>query len=225
MMDQLASIGVEFDSGSLDRLFKQATEYYQTSAAENLKNKVKVSKWAEDSIYEKNHPLRPWGLGAIHDKINLLYRLSGTVTRTPGLYRQANPKTGIEDGKFLLDTNERVHSSVRVRLACKGLGVNDKGKWACPALSKWRLKRTNTQYNDPVPRHPRWAPDAGDHDQDDNDPQERWVWEYNGSAKDAPTDPKQRVLVEEPLGPYERYYLRLAGGQPNVYDYAENIQL
>lgn len=34
----------------------------------------------------------------------------------------------------LLNTNERVHSSVRVRLACAGLGMDDRRTWACPSL-------------------------------------------------------------------------------------------
>ena len=38
---------------------------------------------------------------------------------------------------------------------------------------------------------------------------------------DAPTDPKQRVMVEERLGPYEKYLLKLSAGNPNVYEFAE----
>ena len=33
--------------------------------------------------------------------------------------------------------------------------------------------------------------------------------------------PPQRTMVEEVLGPYERYLLRLSGGEPNVYRFAE----
>ncbi|KAI9166767.1 hypothetical protein HJFPF1_02881 [Paramyrothecium foliicola] len=224
MMDQLASIGVEFDVSSLDRIFKQTADYYLGFAAENASFDVKEKRWAVDPIFSNNQPVRPWGLGAIQDKQSLLYRLSGITNRTPGLYRQANPRTGIEDGNFLLDTNERIHSSVRIRLACQGLGLNDKSTWKCAALSQWRLKRTDAQYNDPVPRHPKWAPDAGDHDHHNGVPGSRWIWEYAGSERSAPTDPKQRILVEEPLGPFERYCMKIAGGQPNVYDFAENTK-
>jgi hypothetical protein len=224
MMDQLASIGVEFDPDSLDRVFKQSTDYYHTLATESKRSKVKPVKWALDAIYEKNQPVRPWGMGAIQEKSSLLYRLSGKTPRTPGLYRQINPRTGFDDGNFLLDTNERIHSSVRVRLACKGLGLNDKAVWKCSSLSDWRLKRTDTQYADPVPRHPLWAPDAGQNDQNKEASSERWVWEYVGSTKNAPTDPKQRILVEEPLGPYERYCLKAAGGSPNIWEYVDQLK-
>lgn len=54
---------------------------------------------------------------------------------------------------------------------------------------------------------------------------ERWIWEYVGSVADAPTDVKQRIMVEEPLGPYERFLLNQVGGDPNVYDFAENKEL
>lgn len=123
--------------------------------------------------------------------------------------------------EYLQDTNERIHSSVRIRLACRGLGLNDKGIWDCSALEKWRLKRTKDKYVDPVPHHPGWEPTGPEEDLMEH-PSEctkgRWIWEYAGNEKTAP---KQRVMVEEPLGPYERYFLRLAGGEPNVYHFAD----
>jgi hypothetical protein len=37
----------------------------------------------------------------------------------------------------------------------------------------------------------------------------RWVWEYNGPEEDAP---HERIMVEEPLGPYERKLILLNKG-------------
>jgi hypothetical protein len=225
MMDQLASIGVEFDTGSLERIFTQTTNYYHESSREDASFHVEKKKWAVDQIYENNEPVRPWGLGAIQETPSLLYQFAGKSHRTPGLYRQADPHTGLETGNFLMDTNERIHSSVRIRLACRGLGLNDKAVWKCEALSKWKPRRTNAHYDDPVPPHPGWAPDAGAKNPSSGDGSGRWIWEYIGNSGAAPKDAKMRILVEEPLGPYERYCLKMAGGEPNVYDFAENSHL
>lgn len=48
----------------------------------------------------------------------------------------------------------------------------------------------------------------------------RWVWEYCGAEADAPSP---RLMVSEPLWPYERQLLRLSGGKPNVYEFAEHF--
>lgn len=227
MMDQLASIGVEFDTPSLRRLFQQNVEFYESTnaAQKGKKPKGKVQKWAIDPIYEKNSPLRPWGLNTIKKATSMMYKLSGQDTRTPGLYKPTDPKTKLDKERFLVDTNERIHSTVRIRLACGGLGLDDKAVWDCPALlNKWKVVRTQEKYDDPIPFHPGWDPDV----QEDgfcepNDMEEgRWVWEYVGDEKDAPTDKKQRIMVEEPLGPYERLLLRLSGGEPNVYHWASS---
>jgi hypothetical protein len=42
--------------------------------------------------------------------------------------------TNEDTAEPLLATNERVHSAVRVRLACRGLGADDNSVWACEAL-------------------------------------------------------------------------------------------
>lgn len=230
-MDQLASVGVEFDLPSLDRIFKQSVDYYHslqtTTTGTKAKSKTSLPMWAVNPIYERNHPLRPWGLGQISAKSSLMYWLSGKTARTPGLYKETDPKTRKDRDRFLQDTNERIHSSVRIRLACKGLDLNDSGVWTCPALqNKWRLKRTENKYEDPVPHHPNWEPMGGEEPAFIEHPGEakmgRWVWEYAGEDFEGHPDQKQRVMVEEPLGPYERYLLKLAGGEPNVWHFAEN---
>ncbi|KAH6998621.1 hypothetical protein BKA56DRAFT_626946 [Ilyonectria sp. MPI-CAGE-AT-0026] len=224
MMDQMASVGIEFDAPSLERVFQQNKAYYETTSVALNGKKKKGLDWAVSPIYEGNLPIRPWGLGAINKASSLLYKLSGQTIRSPGLYKPTDPKTKIDADRFLMDTNERIHSSVRIRIACKGLGLNDKAVWDCPALLKsWKVKRTQEDYEDPVPFHPDWDPemekDAFGHPSDWK--KGRWIWEYCGEEKNAPTDKKQRILVEEPLGPYERYLLKLSAGAPNVYHFAD----
>lgn len=220
MMDQMASVGVEFDTASLERAFSQSVRYYEDLAVHIADQKLTPTpKWAVNPIYTNNIPVRPWALGAIMRSTGMVSWMSGKTNRTPGLYKNER-----ERETFLLDTNERIHSSVRVRLACDGLDVNDKGTWTCPSLSKWKLKRTQAKFKDALPRHPSWGVNGtnGTPGRKPNDETaERWVWEYAGPQGQAPTDPKQRVMVEEPLGPYERYLLKLSAGTPNVYDFAE----
>lgn len=274
MMDQLASVGVEFDEATITRIFSRLQSYYRTQAA-GKPTSVPVSTptdlesagptsthpkspagklWAVRQIYETNHPVRPWGLGALLKAGSLLYALAGSTLRTPGLYRKMDVATGAPSGAFLEDTNERIHSSVRVRLAAGGLGLNDSSVWDAPALKgRWRPRRTNKDYFDPIPRtrttweqlkevkahdvaaDPEHHGDAA-HQIDlmevaaeqqrplsaDGDNRERWVWEYCGDERGAPGD---RVLVEEPLGPYERQLLRLASGKPNIYEFADGVDV
>lgn len=215
MMDQMASVGVEFDRPSLDRVIQQSTEFYMQARAQNAKKSRRVmQQWAVDPIYESNRPVRPWALGQIQKDSSLLFKLSGETTRTPGIYRQVDPKTRLERGKFLEDTNESVHSSVRVRLACEGLGLNDQSIWTCKALADWRLKRVTVARDVPVR-------DASGREFYKEQLEERWVWKYVGDERRAPEDPNQRTMWEEPLGYYERYLLDISGGSPNVFDYAD----
>ncbi|KAM0562242.1 hypothetical protein ACHAPJ_002688 [Fusarium lateritium] len=234
MMDQLASIGIEFDLPALERCFFQTAKFYHKTQTGklSLKSKKKRKKetmrqWAINPIYKNNYPFRPWGLGAIKKAPGLLYKLSGQTIRTPGLYRPTDPKSKRDGTRFLQDTNERIHSTVRIRLACKGLSLNDAHVWDCSALlDNWKLKRTRDKYDDPVPFLPGWCPKGG-HDSIGH-PSEwskgRWVWEYVGSEKNAPSDKRQRVMVEEPLGPYERFLLNLSAGTPNVYHFADTVE-
>lgn len=76
---------------------------------------------------------------------------------------------------------------------------------------------------DPVPHHPAWDPIAKNlqgWEQVNDDGQGRWVWEYGGDVKELPANAGRMRMVEEPLGPYERYYLKVAGGSPNVWEFA-----
>ncbi|KAG5999701.1 hypothetical protein E4U21_006427 [Claviceps maximensis] len=220
MMDQFTSVGVEFDAPSLKRIVEQTDDFYDLSDLQNGSKKSRQrqrAQWAADVIYEKNKPYRPWSLGAIQKAPGLLYSLSGDTIRTPGMYRQVDPKTAQTSEKFLQDTNERVHSSVRVRLACQGLGLNDRALWTCAALADWKLKRaifeTDDDDDDDGPRYRDYM-NLG---RDGATTRGGWIWRYVGAERNAPS---QRVMMEEPLGPYEQYLLQLTGGTPNVFEFA-----
>ncbi|KAI8635092.1 hypothetical protein F5Y19DRAFT_135490 [Xylariaceae sp. FL1651] len=263
MMDQLSSVGCEFRHDALDRLFEVNVNYYRNLGSEGVLDRYaekcgtyvrcapkrlprKPPRWAEKTIFESNNPIRPWALHAIQSAQSPLYNLVGSVTRGPGMYRKINPKTGRPLPEFLEDTNERVHSSVRVRLACEGLGLNDSDLWRCPSLLKyWRPRRVSAQFFDPVSQTAERGPQGikkqpstmaplgegqGNPTNPDSvvsedmrmlnfDPSKRWVWEYTG-PKDK--EPAVKMMVEENLGPFERRLLELAAGRVHVYKYAEN---
>lgn len=126
MMDQLASIGVEFIPDFLDALVKQNIDYYINSNAETEGKKrprarkiLRKKVWATRPIYKANHPIRPWSLHMIHGTGGFVNDLFGQAKRSPGRYKRINPRTGGHTTAPLVDTNERIHSSVRVRLACR----------------------------------------------------------------------------------------------------------
>ncbi|KAM3433320.1 hypothetical protein NHJ13734_006502 [Beauveria thailandica] len=235
MMDQMASVGVEFFAPSVLRIISQQLRQYEIKAEQVAARTRKAPpQWAVGTIFDANAPFRPWSMGALQKPSSAIDWITGKTARTPGQYRRIDPATGdSRHGPFLLDTNERIHSSARVRLACRGLGLNDGGDWTAPTLAAWRLRRTTTRFTDPVPRDPLWDPanhekipalaaPAEEWGRKPNEEEgERWIWEYAGPEEQAPTDKRQRVLVEEPLGPYERFLLNQVGGTPNVYVFAE----
>jgi hypothetical protein len=213
MMDQLALVGVEFNKPSLDRIYKQTAEAYRSLEGAKSRSWWWQPNWAADAIFEPNKPLRPWSLGIMHKDGGLFAWAMGTTGRLPGTYKKQEAETG--NTVPLVETNERIHSSVRVRAACRGLGLNDRRVWENPAMTRnWRIKRvaaaveaatsTMTPPTDPA------APAS--------ESASKWVWEYIGPADQAPP---VHVLPEEPMGPFEKYYLGLAGGSPHVYDWAE----
>ncbi|KAI0871473.1 hypothetical protein GGS24DRAFT_58553 [Hypoxylon argillaceum] len=256
MMDQLSSVGCEFLPDALEKVFEANVKYYTNRQLESgiMKRKKsqhlkhKPSGWAAESIYESNQPIRPWGLHSIQSANSFIYDLLGSISRAPGMYKKINPKNGRPLPEFLEDTNERIHPSVRVRLACEGLGLNDREVWDCPSLLKyWRLRRVTQQFSDPVSRTAEWGPPRPNDSNDQatatshlsgqpesssaaaaisaeslqmlsQDPSERWTWEYIGPENTAPA---VRVMLEENMGPFEQRLLELAAGKVHVCKYAE----
>ncbi|KAI1769038.1 hypothetical protein GGR53DRAFT_274392 [Hypoxylon sp. FL1150] len=256
MMDQLASVGCEFRDDALDKLHERNVQFYQNltpTKAEHDKSAETCCgccdtlgeplPWAATPIFESNKPVRPWSLHSIQSVTGPLYNFVGSVTRSPGMYKKIDPENGRHLKTFLDGTNERIHSSVRVRLACEGLGLNDSNIWECPALLKmWRPRRVYQIFHDPIPQDASWGPktqtditrntlgevadgngifssidgDAAPH-ADNRLGQLRWVWEYVGPDAGAPF---VRTLVEESIGPWERHLLALSIGKLHIYRYA-----
>jgi len=148
--------------------------------------------------------------------------------------------TGIDTAEPLLATAETIHSSVRVRLACGGLSVDDRDTWACEGLlsltgtdgkSLWRLERATpspqrgrrgSQY---VPREVRvdgkTYPAEVMYSVGEEDCSWRWVYQGAVTGEGPSQMPQHRELMEEPLeGFWERYLLSVLTGEPDVWKYA-----
>ncbi|OTB08019.1 hypothetical protein M426DRAFT_8227 [Hypoxylon sp. CI-4A] len=176
MMDQLSSVGCEFVEDAIERLYDRNVQYYHNHKP--LSKREKCAKcccsmmpqkeplpWAVMPIFTPNKPVRPWSLHSIQSVSSPLYDLVGSVTRSPGMYRKINPENGRYLKAYLKDTNERIHSSVRVRLACAGLGLNDSKVWECPALLRaWRPQRMVHKCVDPIPDDAGWGPKGDSRD-------------------------------------------------------------
>lgn len=216
-MDQLASIGVGFKGDTIKKIFQENVRYYfhpppQPKSIFSVFKRKPWPQWAVESVYQENRPVRPWGLGQVYESDTGLYIFAGKTTRTPGLYHRVDPQNALPTRQFLVNTNERVHSSVRIRLELEGLGYDDIGLYKCPALLKegpWRLRRMRLRSKDTNPRDVR---SNGSHRRNDSLEQKddlRWVWEYAGPGPDAPPE---KIMVEEELGQYERELLVLNKG-------------
>jgi hypothetical protein len=211
MMDQLASIGVSFIDDAINLAFEQNSEYYLKGGSNSGKRSSRKEKqWAITPIYEKHRPIRPWALGKVYDSSSGIYTLAGKQWRTPGLYFCADPDTGAPTNTPMENTNERIHSSVRIRLELEGLGLDDNGLYEANALPSklWRLRHVRMKADDPIPYDASWGP--GTPASEKTPDNERWIWEYCGPEDTAP---KKRFMVEENLGPYERRLLLLNKGK------------
>src|SRR5690554_3999222 len=106
MMDQLASVGVEFDEKSLHKIFHHQCTHYDSlpSPATGASKSKPPRPWAVDAIRVPNTPRRPWSLGEIKRASNPLYALAGKKPRTPGLYTRVAAKARAARSEFLTDT-------------------------------------------------------------------------------------------------------------------------
>ncbi|KAF3805494.1 Peroxisomal sarcosine oxidase [Colletotrichum gloeosporioides] len=179
---------------------------------------------------------RPWGLGLMRDPGGRLQTIGGTTVRHPGIFMRTDPDTNQDGDEALLNTNERIHSSVRVRLACQGLALDDAEIWDCKPLTRaadgsalWKLERgsglTASELNQTNKSFRPRELDLGTGEFDgklypggDRDGQWRWVLvdKRRGAVS------LEKVLPEEPVtGYWERYLLALTAGKPDVCRWAE----
>ncbi|KAH6839560.1 hypothetical protein B0I37DRAFT_439302 [Chaetomium sp. MPI-CAGE-AT-0009] len=78
---------------------------------------------------------RPWSLGTIRAPTSALTTLAGKTVRRPGRVLRVDETTNEDTSEPLVGTRERVHASVRVRVVCGGLGLDEAGVWGCEALT------------------------------------------------------------------------------------------
>lgn len=190
---------------------------------------------------------RPWALGQTRQPTSWLTVAAGTCVRRPGCYPRVDPATNRDTREMLLRTGERVHASVRVRLALGGLALDDRRTWACDALRRddsgrpgravWTLTRVpDSQWlRDDEVIVTREKP-SGDGGGDDGavytlqDSDGRWQWEYEADAvvkngENQRVFPLVPVLPEEPMAGYwERHLLALMEGEVDVWRLAETIE-
>ncbi|KAK1759006.1 hypothetical protein QBC47DRAFT_370881 [Echria macrotheca] len=179
-------------------------------------------------------PGRPWALGQLRFPDSFFQCFVGSWVRTPGMTMRVNPENNADTTTPLERTEERIHSSVRVRLACQGLGWDDRAPWECKALTgnptngvRWRLVKgksrerlvgggkicgsdheegVNGETHDNGTLYPLGEGDCDWH----------WVWDRKGTGRGgkASLEPKVRHIPEEPLdGYWERYLLGLSAGE------------
>jgi len=180
---------------------------------------------------------RPWALGQTRYPTSWAQVFAGTTIRRPGLALRADTETNQDTDQPMVNTNERIHSSVRVRLACEGLGTDDGAPWACEGLTQgekkaplWKLEKrgglAGAEATAAKKFRPNelgaWSSEYGNesvYDPAEGDGQWRWVFEGTGKQR-----PYSTVLPEEPMvGYWERLLLRLTAtaGKTDVWRYAE----
>jgi hypothetical protein len=176
---------------------------------------------------------RPWGLGQIRHPTSVIQLAAGTTVRRPGLSVRVNPDDNRDTKEPLLRTNERIHSCVRVRLACQGLGPDDKEPWPCVALTKeWQLRKgsglseaeraANAKFRPKELDLPTEYPAEKMYHVEEGDGEYQWVYTKEPMGTGVDQVPQMKVLPEEPLvGFWERYLLALTAGKPDVWRYAE----
>jgi hypothetical protein len=275
MCDQLAPLGIEFSANRLSAVFAESVAYAVAHPDAHKPTGLIASvlgttalPWAKKPIFPATKPEqkpsaaavagaavapeplppRPWALGPIRTSTGAFNAAGGFATRRPGLLLRVDPDTNEDTAEPLLRTAESIHSSVRVRLACGGLGVDDKKTWACEALLEggedgdegplWRLERDPSSSSSAAADALRagaeqlaLAPRPQELAEDRLYPlaaatQTGWRWVYVGKAGvrgegDARV-PSVTVLPEEPLvGRWERLLLAMTAGKPDVWKFAD----
>ncbi len=175
---------------------------------------------------------RPWSLGQIRYPSSWIQVFAGTAHRRPGLFNRTDPETNDDTGIALKRTDERVHSSVRVRLACRGLGLDDRKPWECTPLTQdgknklWKLQRASSPAVEAQAKPNELSHWAAHYPPEDlyqthpSDGQFCWVIQSNKQKV------KVTVLPEEPLiGYWEKMLLHLTTGEVDVWRWAEEHSL
>ncbi|KAL8320947.1 hypothetical protein RB597_007290 [Gaeumannomyces tritici] len=266
MCDQLSTIGVEFNltrmtqvlEGSApkpwakDPVFASQKPLPKRDTGDcNDECKTRKHVKPDDPEVKRQAALavaRPWALGQTRYP-SRVQSAFGHSNRHPGLFTRTDPDSNKPLNEPLVNTSERIHSSVRVRLACQGLAMDDAEVWKCEALvgadgekiqgnriaqPLWRLERGDaldqTERQELESFRPselgldEYTP-AQLYDVEEKDSLFRWAYANDGNIKnpgEANQLPQFKVLPEEPLvGFWERYLLKMTTGKQDVWRYAE----
>jgi hypothetical protein len=185
---------------------------------------------------------RPWGLGQIRYPESKIQLASGKTVRHPGLFKRVNPETNTDTNEPLENTSERIHSCVRIRLACEGLALDDVGPWKCEGLLKddknrdlWRLEPGSALSKQDLAEVSNFKPqelvigkeyaEANTYKTKEGDGQWRWVYARQDevSAASDTQVPAVKELPEEPLtGFWEKLLLATTTGKKDVWRFAED---
>jgi hypothetical protein len=204
----------------------------------------------EDCTGKDTHPSGPpqelwttarsWALGQLRAPTSLLQKALGSTVRRPGLAMRTDPETNEETDEPLIDTGESVHSSVRVRLACQGLGLDDRKTWECGPLTKdehgnklWKLERCDAKQVEDLDDRVEILNVANNPDNTGEElyttraEDDAWKWTYQQPVRMSKEGDEQVplsvVLPEEPLtGVWERLLLAMYVGTTDVWRYAQD---
>jgi hypothetical protein len=217
----------------------------QTIDAENCTGKESHPDGSPQLLWEIGPP-RPWSLGQTRYPESKLQLATGTIVRHPGCFTRADPDSNRDTQESLTNTDERIHSCVRLRLVCGGMDMDDNGVWPCPSLLRddsgsdrpvWRLERASAVEVERAtgPMGAWWEEELETTGMgyDENlmyrfqrgDGQWRWVFNPDALVQNTAGDtvtPTVRAIPEEPVtGYWERHLLALTRGQTDVWRWAE----
>ncbi|KAK4662333.1 uncharacterized protein QC763_700540 [Podospora pseudopauciseta] len=194
---------------------------------------------------------RPWGLGLIRSPTSVVTTVAGKTVRRPGLFMRVDEDTNEDTSEPLLGTSERIHACVRIRLACGGLGLDDKDVWTCDSLLKsetaeegdkrrkggplWKLERGSALSSGEEEFVKAWRirpreltlgtdeyPERCMYPVGEFDHHWKWVYQRKAVGEGQARVPQEVALPEEPLvGYWERYLLALLVGEADVWRFAQ----
>lgn len=114
MMDQLASIGVAFQSDYIDRIFADSVRYYYNprklpARVSNIFARPVTKQWAIEPVFEKHKPVRPWGLGEIYEsEIGFVW-----------IFPSFPSNFATTDGQFIVQNHGQTNPHSRNELPCR----------------------------------------------------------------------------------------------------------
>lgn len=229
MMDQLTTVGVEFDSGSLRRMIADTEKYYQnhpmaaalpTKEAPKPKGHTpraiqKVTSVVPDGLKAKAAKVIPsayfkWAIDPILESnhpirpwaTGALLRAHSPVYFLSGTIVRSPGvyhRLNAYDGKELPEFLEDTCEEIHPSVRIR-LAVGGLGL------------DDKQQWNASALTNAGWELNRGAGG--------RWFWEYHGK-EDLP----KKILYEAEMGHYEKRILELGGGRPNILEFVENMRL